>query len=684
MDSTINFSNFTGYRQTVMELTADLNQLKEYSKVLNLNGNVASIDETLEKLANDSFDVAIIGEFKRGKSTLINALLGKEILPSDVLPTTATLNRVTYGITPCVSVKYKNGTSEEVEIDKLNDYVTKLSSESEQKAATVKEATIYYPTSYCKNNVDIIDTPGLNDDENMTEVTLSVLPQIDAAIFVIMAQAPFSEYERDFLENKMLTSDMGRVIFAVNCIDRCDEDDAERVIDSISKRINSYVLEKAKKVMGEDSEEFAVYKRKIGKPKVFGISAKQALKGKIKGNDELIAKSNYPAFEAELERLLTEERGAISLHVQVSKILSSIGEIVKSIQLRENSLRMDRGVFNEKYEAAREEFKIIREKRKEEFNKIDSASKGAYQNLMPKLNEFWPTLLNDAIRIIKDEVITDEDMKKDNIPKTQDRIMKKIKKSSENLGQLLNEQIQQDISVSLGKEATRLQDFEDVFYSTINSIHTSFTAHGSDYEVNSSSTALSTALNYFTFGGGSAYLGYKQAGWKGMLLGGGVGAAATYATSVGAGILLAGIGLPITLPVIIIAGVVSALVGTFTGNKALKWLVPDNKAEKFKTQYIESIKTEYAKLENDSNLDVKVKDQIEASFIALKTKINSETEHILNDMQATLDDLKIKVAQSEVMAEKEQQQLVSMSENITKIGDKANEINKQLIAILNR
>lgn len=683
MDGTNNFSNFTGYRQTVMELTADLNQLKEYSKILNLKGNEESIEETLAKVANDSFDVAIIGEFKRGKSTLINAILGQEILPSDVLPTTATLNRVTYGIKPGVQVIYKDGTKEEVEIDKLNDYVTKLSAESEQKAATVKEATIYYPTSYCKNNVDIIDTPGLNDDEHMTQVTLSVLPQIDAAIFVIMAQAPFSEYERDFLENKMLTSDMGRVIFAVNCIDRCDEDDAERIIESIGKRINSYVLEKAKKVMGEDSEEYAVYKRKIGTPKVFGISAKQALKGKLKGDEELIVRSNYPAFEAELERLLTQERGAISLHVQVSKILTSITEIAKSIQIRENALRMDKGVFNEKYEEAKLEFEKIRNKRKEEFDKIDVSMKSAYQDLIPKINNFWPSLVSDAVRIIKEEPITNNDLTKENVSGTQDRILRKIRKSSENLGQLLNEQIQQDISVLLGKEADRLQDFEDVFYETINNIQASFTAQTTEMEMNGS-TALSTALNYFTFGGGSAYLGYKQAGWKGLLLGGGVGAASTYAATYGSIMLLAGIGLPLTWPVLIIAGVASALVGTFAGKKALGWLIPDNKVDKFRNQFTEAIKSEYEKLENDSNFHLKVKEQIEAAFEALKNKINTETEHILNDTQTTLDDLKIKVAQSEVMAEKEQQQLASMSENIAKIAETASKINQQLIAVLSQ
>ena len=49
----------------------------------------------------------------------------------------------------------------------------------------------------------------------MTNVTLSILPEIDAAVFVISANSPFSQFEKDFLEKKMLTSDVGRIIFAV-------------------------------------------------------------------------------------------------------------------------------------------------------------------------------------------------------------------------------------------------------------------------------------------------------------------------------------------------------------------------------------------------------------------------------------------------------------------------------------
>ena len=342
------FGSFAGYRQMVTDVRDDLLKLQDYSETLGLSQNAASIEEVLEKSSNDVFSVAVIGEFKRGKSTLINALLEQDVLPTDAMPATATLNRVTYSIQPFARIEYRDGNTEDVEIGKLAEYVTKLTEESEQRAATVKMATVYYPTNYCKNNVDIIDTPGLNDDSTMAEVTLSVLPEIDAALFVIMAQSPFSEYERDFLENKLMSSDLGRILFIVTGIDRLDEEDVDRVLDSIRERINRYVIEKAKKLYGENSPEFEVYKQKIGKPKIFGLSAKQALKGKLRGDNALLEVSRFPAFEQELERFLTEDRGAVSLQVQVNKILAAADEIVKNVQLRESALSMGRQEFQEK------------------------------------------------------------------------------------------------------------------------------------------------------------------------------------------------------------------------------------------------------------------------------------------------------------------------------------------------
>ena len=127
------FSSYSSFRETVSDLTESLEMLEEYAKSLNLFNTAYSIREIIDKTAGEHFAVAIVGEFKRGKSTLINALLGQPILPADVLPATATLNRVTYSTEPYVMVEYKDGTEERVDIDRLAEYVTKLSSSRKRR-----------------------------------------------------------------------------------------------------------------------------------------------------------------------------------------------------------------------------------------------------------------------------------------------------------------------------------------------------------------------------------------------------------------------------------------------------------------------------------------------------------------------------------------------------------------------
>ncbi len=285
------FQGYQGFQETQSMLQADLVNLENCCQELDLEDTRKSIVDLRTKMAKDSFNIAVIGEFKRGKSTLINGLLGERVLPADPLPCTATLNRIKYDVPPRALIKPKDGEEKEVSVEELEGYVTKFGDAHEN----IREAVVYYPLAYCKNRVDIIDTPGLNDDETMTDVTLSVIPKADLSIFVIMALSPFSQYEKDFLENKLMTSDIGKIVFAVTKMDLVDEEDRDRVLQYVREEIKEHILVKAEKVYGKDSEEYQNYVQKLGDIKVIGISPKLALKGKEKGNEEALQESNYPA-----------------------------------------------------------------------------------------------------------------------------------------------------------------------------------------------------------------------------------------------------------------------------------------------------------------------------------------------------------------------------------------------------
>jgi GTPase Era involved in 16S rRNA processing/uncharacterized protein YdbL (DUF1318 family) len=333
--------SFIDLRKVEFTLVTGLSRMRDYADRLELAELSGQIGEVLESVERRSFSIAVVGEFKRGKSTFINALLGKEILPADVAPTTATLNRVTYGMTPRVQVFFKDesgqpGAPTEVGIEQLGEFVTKQS----EAASQVAEAVVYYPIPYCENNVSIIDTPGLNDDEAMTRVTLGVLPKVDAAIFVVMANAPFSRFEGDFLNN-LLSHALGGIFFVVTAIDRIRKpEERQKILNLIHERIETAVTRRAEEQFGKDSEEYRLYLRRFGQPRVFGLSGYDALEARV-GNDlELLEASGFKAFEGALSRFLTEERGAVALRALAERVVSLGEKLLRTLELQRGAAQL--------------------------------------------------------------------------------------------------------------------------------------------------------------------------------------------------------------------------------------------------------------------------------------------------------------------------------------------------------
>lgn len=659
MDNLLNYGSYSAYRETVESLAKRLHELLEFSYDLALTNTAVSIRDTIEKVANEHFEVAIVGEFKRGKSTLINALLGQEILPADVLPATATLNRVTYNETPYVSVEYKDGSTERVPISDLEDYVTKLTFESEQKAETVKEATVYYATEFCKNNVDIIDTPGLNDDEQMTNVTLSILPEIDAAVFVISANSPFSQFEKDFLERKMLTSDVGRIIFIVNCFGTFGKEDENRIVETVRSRIGRYVIEKAKKVMGEDSKEFAVYKRKIGVPKVIGVYAKKALTAKIEGNQQMLDESNFLEFESVLENMLTKERGTITLQILANKIINSGTEVLNSVALRKNALMMENDEFMVRYKSAIEEIEEIRNKKRAEFVRINDAANKVFENLQPLLDEYWVQIEDAAMKVIDSYSMNSDDLKRDRIKTVHQKLIERIRESIEARAQLICEQIQNSINVAISNEAERIQTFEDEFFKSVNKIQEMFDV--SD-KVNRSGGNVDKIIGSAigASGVGALFIGFREAGIKGALLGGITGASSFYGTFFATTYFTAALGLSIASPVLLCIVAFAGLAGTFTGKFAVDKFLAKEKIDKYKSDFKSQVSKQFHEMKLNTDFTETVRQQVFNAFESLKEKIEKETEIILKDTQKTLNNLNQLKIEKKMVSEKEKEKLQSV------------------------
>jgi GTPase SAR1 family protein len=282
--------DFIALQSELIHTAADLSRLATLASASGEDTEAAKSTDRLNHLASGTFVVAVLGQFKRGKSTLANALLGAEIMPADVEPATATINRVVYGRVPRATMCMRDGSTQPVPIDSLARFVTKLSEESSAAAAAIDEALIEFPARMCLNNVQLLDTPGLDDvDASMTARTTSVLSRIDAALLVTSALAPLESTEIDVLRDLTQHVDVTRIFIVLNHADLLAPVHRPRILEAAAKR--------AAKALGRPGEH------------IFLVSAREALAAKLAKDDARFAASGFQALEDALEQFLVRDSG---------------------------------------------------------------------------------------------------------------------------------------------------------------------------------------------------------------------------------------------------------------------------------------------------------------------------------------------------------------------------------------
>lgn len=158
-----------------------------------------------ERLAEQRFHLAVLGQFKRGKSTLLNALLGEEVLPTGVVPLTAIPTFLRPGPSRRLVVHYSNGepVEERTLADAatlratLADFVTEKENPRNERGVSFVEVFHFAPLLAA--GVVLIDTPGIGSThQHNTEMTLNFLEQCDAALVLLSADPPITEVEVEF------------------------------------------------------------------------------------------------------------------------------------------------------------------------------------------------------------------------------------------------------------------------------------------------------------------------------------------------------------------------------------------------------------------------------------------------------------------------------------------------------
>jgi predicted GTPase len=162
----------------------------------------AQVDALCDRLDADRLRVLLVGEAKRGKSTLGNALVGRAVLPSGVVPVTAVSTTVRSGTRDGLQVRYRDGTTRAAPLGDLVDLVDLVTeARNPGNRLGVAEVTACVAGTDLPAGVDLVDTPGVGSvHAHNTAETDTALASMDAAVMVLTADPPISASELALLQ----------------------------------------------------------------------------------------------------------------------------------------------------------------------------------------------------------------------------------------------------------------------------------------------------------------------------------------------------------------------------------------------------------------------------------------------------------------------------------------------------
>jgi len=239
--------------------------------------------DLLARLAADTFQLAVVGQFSRGKSTLMNALLGGPYLPMGALPMTSVITIVRYGSRPKAIVRRRaSGLGVEVPLGTVAGYLAQASARRAEQQVTSVEVEI--PAEILRLGFEFVDTPGVGSAiEINTATTRRFLPQADAVVFVTGFDSPLTQAETGFLADAARHA--GKLFLVLNKRDLVSGQDADSALEFIARRL--------REDLGMDG------------PRLFALSALEALEAVVAGDHQRLAGSGLPELHAELREFLT-------------------------------------------------------------------------------------------------------------------------------------------------------------------------------------------------------------------------------------------------------------------------------------------------------------------------------------------------------------------------------------------
>ncbi|MDD4159843.1 MAG: dynamin family protein, partial [Synergistaceae bacterium] len=293
------------------------------------------INELAGQLEEEKLNLAVLGQFKRGKSTLINALLKAAFLPAAVLPLTAVPTKVSYGKRRSVQITFETADSETKKFDDdesmllyLNSFVTEEGNPCNIK--NVKDVETEYPSEFLSKGIVLIDTPGTGSTyRHNTETTMEFIDSCDAALFVLSVDPPITENELNLI--RFIRERISKIFIILNKTDYCSEHELSKISDFLIRTL-------------ENSGCFKIT------PFIYKISALNALQAKEGKEPYAYEKSGIPMLEADLISFFKTGKKEVLKNAVKRKSIMILREVILQAELNIKALEMPLDELRQKRE----------------------------------------------------------------------------------------------------------------------------------------------------------------------------------------------------------------------------------------------------------------------------------------------------------------------------------------------
>ncbi|TVR00065.1 MAG: hypothetical protein EA398_11680 [Deltaproteobacteria bacterium] len=261
-------------------------------------------EERLPILREGRMSMVVLGEFNHGKSSVINALLGRDMLPTGITPTTSVITHIRQGEGPARVVR--DGGTDEVEGNALRDVII------HDPPDDLRFVELRAPSPFLEHGLFIVDTPGVNDiSQQKVEITYGYVPRADVIVYVLDANQALKRSEISFIRDRLLKDSHERIFFVLGKVDGLKEGELDEIRAHIEGRLTPI----------------------LGEIRLYPLSARRALED---GHDE-----GFERFRDDLRAFITAQRETILIESAARAGLRIASLIDTNLAIERSALRLD-------------------------------------------------------------------------------------------------------------------------------------------------------------------------------------------------------------------------------------------------------------------------------------------------------------------------------------------------------